>query len=161
MGLYERERPIPVDMVAGGVRGAVVVAMDGRLACDTALRYAAEEALLRRVELVIVCNYWRPVDPDMDDFDTPENDLRVLAVRRAEEAMRRTFGPTEKPPDYRIVIEHGDLVRPLVRCSKEARLLVVGSSVLRTFPRMMHGPSRNQALLRRAAAPVVFVSCTQ
>ena len=78
------EGDLPPEEPIGEVAGTVVVVIgDGDPAADGALRYAADEARLRGVELVVLSTYHVPVDPDLDDIDTPISRLRANAWARA------------------------------------------------------------------------------
>jgi nucleotide-binding universal stress UspA family protein len=117
------ERP-PADPV-GDVAGTVVVAIgDGGPAADGALRYAADEARLRCVELVVLATYQIPIDPDLDDIDTPLSQLRAAAWARAAAAIGRNL---PHPPARRIVVAAGSPARVLTRCCRDAGLIVVPS----------------------------------
>jgi nucleotide-binding universal stress UspA family protein len=117
------ERP-PEDPV-GDVAGTVVVAIgDGGPAADGALRYAADEARLRCVELVVLATYQVPIDPDLDNIDTPVGQLRAAAWARAAAAIGRNL---PHPPPRRIVVAAGSTARVLTRCCGDAGLIVVPS----------------------------------
>jgi len=79
----------------GTVRNAVVVGCDGKPDSDSALRFAAQEAELRAAPLVVVTAFFRPIDPDIDSFDTPDSELRAQAHETAETALARALCRTE------------------------------------------------------------------
>jgi hypothetical protein len=51
--------------------------------------------LQRGCPLIVVATYQRPVDPDLDDLETPDDELRARAERTARRALCRvTRGPS-------------------------------------------------------------------
>ncbi len=70
----------------------VVVGFDASPESAPALRFATEEAQLRHARLLVVTAYDRPIDPDLDDFDIPDSNLKEAARARAEKALHLTLG---------------------------------------------------------------------
>jgi nucleotide-binding universal stress UspA family protein len=136
------------------VAGTVVIALtDGGPADDGALRYAADEACLRRVELLVLSTYHLPIDPDLDDFDTPVAELRRQAWARAATAIGRTV-PAALP--RRIVVAAGSTAHVLSCRLADAVLVVVPAPRHRllTALRLADNPT---AVLGRTQLPVVVV----
>src|SRR4051794_11802908 len=91
---------------------SIVVGCDGRPTSDGAVRFAAEEARLREARLVVVCAYYRSVDPDLTDFDLPDATLQERAVTRATLSVRRALG-SQAPVTIDFVAAEGDPARVL------------------------------------------------
>lgn len=140
--------------------GPVLVGCDGSSDTDDALRFAVHEARLRAAPLVIVCAYLRPVDPDLNDFDLSDAQLRARAINRAEGAVRRALGLAASADlgDLRLVAAEGDPAHVLVEQASDAALIVIGSHERSVFERFFgHHTSRH--LLHEGQVPVVVVPC--
>lgn len=135
----------------------VVVGCDGTPDGDPALRFAAQQARLHQVRLVVITAYDRPLDPDLDDFDTPDTQLRAQACARAEDAVRRAFNAHSEPvPDHELIPVEGDPARALLAHASGAVMIVVGShdrSFLERFFARHTGPH----LLQGSDVPVTIV----
>lgn len=140
--------------------GPVVVGTDGTVHSDEALRFAAHEAQLRGSELIVVLGYVGPIDPDVDDFETPKS----VQIRRHEpEATRALIRalcvPAAALPPHRIVCDDFEPSALLLRASAGvgAELIVIGQHHRHLLDRLVHGPSRASKLARRSHVPVVVV----
>lgn len=140
--------------------GPVVVGTDGTVRSDAALRFAAREALLRGSELIVVFSYVGPIDPDVDDFETPKS----VQIRRHEpEAVGALVRALDLPrsalPAHRVVCDDLEASALLVRASigTGAELIVIGQHYRHLLDRLVHGPSRASKLARRSHVPVVVV----
>lgn len=139
---------------------AVVVGTDGTVHCDGALRFAAREAQLRGAELVVVLGYGGPIDPDVDDFETPKSVQVLLHEPKAIDALVRALGmPAESLPPHRIVCDDLDPTVLLLHVSTgvDAELIVIGQQHRHLFDRLVHGPSRVGRLARHSRVPVAVV----
>lgn len=136
---------------------SVVVGTDGGKHSDPALRFAAYEAHLRGVQLVVGIAHLRPVDPDIDSFDTPEAELNLISRDKAHRALLRALDvPPERLPPHRIVTGSGDPTA-LLLAIEGAALIVVGLRHRHPLDRFVHGPTRAAALTRHTTVPVVVV----
>jgi nucleotide-binding universal stress UspA family protein len=138
----------------------VVIGTDGTVHCDEALRFAAREARMRGTELVVVMGYVGPIDPDVDDFETPK---AVQILRHEVEAtgaiIRALSLPAGTLPRYRVVsdsLEPSALILRTV-AALDAELIVIGQRRRHLLSRLVHGPSRVSKLIRRSRVPVVVV----
>jgi nucleotide-binding universal stress UspA family protein len=135
----------------------VVVGTDGGKHSDPALRFAAHEANLRGVQLVVAIAHLRPVDPDIDSFDIPEAELSRISRDKAHQALLRALDVTpERLPPHRIVTGSGDPTALLLTVDGAA-LIVVGLRHRRSFGRFVHGPALAATLTHHAKVPVVIV----
>jgi len=137
--------------------GTVVVGCDGTPDTDPALRFAADEAQLRHADLVVVVAYYRPIDPDVDDFDTPRPVLQQQARDRTETCLRRALhGSGGELPGYQIIAGEGDPAQLLLDNASGAALVVIGAHQ-RSFLQRMFSQPTSRHLLRDAEVPVVIV----
>lgn len=138
--------------------GAIVVGCDGDRDSHGALRFAVQEAALRAAPLVIVATYLHPIDPDVDDFDTPEKVLAHRAVTAARGALRQALGASESElPPHEVVTASGPASHVLITKFKQAQILVVGTHQRHLVSRLLHGPSTSTNLIHHARTPVVVV----
>lgn len=136
---------------------SVVVGTDGGEHSDPALRFAAHEAALRGVQLVVVIAHLRPVDPDIDSYDTPESELCRIGQEKAHQALCRALAvPAERLPPHRIVSGKGDPIALLLKI-EGAQLIVVGLHHRHLIDRLLHGPVRATSIVRHTGVPVVIV----
>ncbi len=135
--------------------GAVVVGVDGSTTNEVAIRFAFDQAAIRRAELVAVhtWNHPKPASmqagiPDLAAMDQSER------VRLSEELA----GWHEKYPDVvaRQQVVHGKATAVLLAAARTAQLLVVGSRGRGGFAGMVLG-STSQSLISHAVCPVVVV----
>jgi nucleotide-binding universal stress UspA family protein len=136
--------------------GVVVVGCDGSPRSDSALRFAAEEARLRRARLILVASYQRPIDPELDDFDVPEQRLRDLMRARVDSACRRALGPAADDGAREILVVRGEPAKVLLEQGRDAIMIVIGRSDRRALSRVL-GHFTGRKLLRHARVPVVMV----
>lgn len=138
--------------------GVVVVGTLGDAHSDEALRFAAREASLRGSELRVVIAYVGPIDPDVDDFETPESQLRDRAARLASQALCRALAvrPDQLPP-HRIISGDLELLALLIDNAQDAELIVVGQRSRHFVQRFLRGSSSSAALTRRTRLPVTVV----
>lgn len=146
----------------------VVVGVDGSDASARALRWAADEARLRDVELEVVYAFaytpsWHVyayseigMDPRLPPPD-PEEEERV-ATERAQQLLERmlagvaTDGLTVRPR----AVHDRRPARALVQAARGADLLVVGSRGRGGFVELLLGSVSHQCALH-APCPVVIV----
>jgi nucleotide-binding universal stress UspA family protein len=146
-------RVIPVN-----ARHAVVVGCDGTPASNGALRFAAKESLLRSANLIVLATYHKPIDPDNDEFDTPDHVLAERARKAALTAMCRALDLTRPVlPPHDIVTQCGVPARVLLDMFSDADLIVLGTHQRHLVSRLFHGPSTSSDLIHHGHFPVVVV----
>ena len=136
----------------------IVVGVDGSQGSRAALRWAHEEAQLRKCELEIVTVWQFPITTTLPAFGampTPE-DLggeaeRALIAAVAEEGIVST---TDVP--VTILVAEGAAAAALLDASNDADLLVVGSRGHGGFAGLLLG-SVSQQCVTHAPRPVVVV----
>jgi nucleotide-binding universal stress UspA family protein len=134
----------------------IVVGCDGGPRSDAALRFAADEAELRGARLIIVAAYPGPMDPDLDQFDTPDNELRAQAYAQADRSRQRALGPSVARPPHEIVVLPGDPARVLLELGRNAIMIVIGRSERSLLARLF-GHVTGRKLVRHTDVPVVVV----
>ena len=135
----------------------VVVGCDASPASDAALRFAAEEARLRRARLLVVAAYDRPIDPDLDDFDTPDAELQRSARACTESVVQRAFGrPGMREVDLEVVAAEGEPSHVLLEHGRDAVMIVIGSHD-RPMLRRLFGRVTSRGLLHDSTVPITIV----
>lgn len=141
-----------------GVPGAVVVGDDGSAEAATAVRWAAEAARTRGVELVVVRAWSIRSAPRPEGWEpgyVPSEDEFAGAV---EQQLRRDIGAVLGEPlgdDVRLLPVHDSAENALVDATREALLVVVGSHG-RGLASALLG-STSDHLVRHAHGPVVVI----
>jgi nucleotide-binding universal stress UspA family protein len=139
----------------------IVVGVDGSEYSGHALAWAMHEAAQHHVALTVITVHPAPVRPATriywnvpdyaSDFD-PEptrKAMRELVDRVASEM-------TEPPPEVTVSVVQGDPAEELIRASRDADLLVVGSRGSGGFTLLRLG-SVSSKVTHHAASPVVLV----
>jgi nucleotide-binding universal stress UspA family protein len=140
------------------VRHAVVVGCDGQPESDAALRFAVREASLRSARLVLVMSFFRPIDPDLDEYDIPESELRSRALKTAEESLCRALSlAPEHLPVHHTVTGRGQPSRLLLHDYGNAELFVLGSHHRNLLKRVFSGHATSRTLIHQGHVPVVVV----
>ncbi|WP_255609954.1 universal stress protein [Micromonospora sp. PLK6-60] len=138
------EQPIPV-------AGPVLVGVDGSEPAALAVRLAADEAVRRDADLVLV--HVRPTERDASTpEDTAAGEAESAELLAAAEARIRSDHPVLTV--LRRPVPGDSPERALVEASGEAALLVVGSRGRGGFAGMLLG-SVSQALVQHAHCPVL------
>ena len=151
---------LPPDAVEGcGMRNEIVVGLDDSPSSKAALDWAAEQArsvgaVLRAVHVLD----W-PYGLSSAGFPSPANfmDVSREELRNSyRQAMAAVFDAVSPRPDWILQFASGDTGRVLVRQSKDARLLVVGTREHVGLARILDG-SVSHYCLTHAVCPVVAV----
>jgi nucleotide-binding universal stress UspA family protein len=139
----------PSDGAAGG---RVVVGVDGTPGGDAALRWARDEAIRRRDELVVV-HVWS----DLSTGDPPTPTQRLLREVAADvlAAAVASLGP-DPGATVTSVLRRGRAAEELLDVASGADLLVVGTRGRGTVADLVLG-SVSAACADRATGPVVIV----
>ena len=141
------------------VTGSIVVGVDGSVESQRALRWAVEEARLRKAEIVAVHAWW--AFPDLAPVATLSGaDWKTIrsqeASTRVQEFIDDTLGGARR--DIAITtrpVQGITATEALVEAAKDADLLVIGSRGLGRFKGMLGSVSRG--CLQHAHCPVVVI----
>jgi nucleotide-binding universal stress UspA family protein len=109
----------------------------------------------------VVCAYFRPVDPDLEDFGWSDAQLQAKALARAETAVRRALDlPREADlGDCDLLAAEGDPSRVLLAQAGDAAMIVIGSHAHRLLGGVF-GHHTGRHLLHDVQVPVTVVPCT-
>ncbi len=132
--------------------GRIVVGVCGTPASDSALRWAAEEALLRRSKLV-VCYVWQVHPGSFREVLHPGRVVPTQAAaarERIDQWVQRVVGPA--PTEVQVT--HGGPLDGLLDASAGADLIVVGRNVHHRLSQLLHGMVSDD-LTGLAPCPVV------
>ena len=138
----------------------IVVGVDGSVASDAALRFAAAEARIHGCRLVATHAWYLPVLVSSAYAVAPPIDPHEVEVAAKEEltrALDRVLGP-EPGLDLQVDSEvlHGQAAEALLERAIGARLLVVGSRGRGGFAGLLLGSVSQQCAIH-APCPVVVV----
>jgi nucleotide-binding universal stress UspA family protein len=139
----------------------IVVGVDGSAGGTAALEFAAEEAVLRKVPLRVLCAWEVPAavytpgtapsfDPEMLDA------FRVRAEHVADEALA-TVKRLQPSVTVEALAAHGQPSEVLLEQGTDAELIVVGRRGLGGLKSLLLG-SVSQQVVHRATSPVVVVA---
>ncbi|MFC4907017.1 universal stress protein [Actinomadura gamaensis] len=103
---------------------SVVVGVDGSLAADTAVRWAADEARLRGVPL-LVCHAWQWPYPDADANESTRRVVAGMGALTLDEAVRQARAYAEDVKVEQALVR-GSPGGVLVEAARMAALVVVG-----------------------------------
>jgi len=132
--------------------GRILVGVCGTRASDAALRWAAEEARLRRAELV-VCYVWQVHPGSLQDVLHPGRVLPAQATAagdRIDHWVQQVTGLCQ----IEVQVTHGGPLDGLLNASTGADLVVVGRNVHRRLNRLLHAAVSDD-LTGLAPCPVV------
>jgi len=138
--------------------GDVVVGVDGSEGSRAALRFAYEEAGLRRCPLVVVTVWQYPVLTTLPAFGAlpPIEDLSGEAENSLRQVLDEEGVATTDEVDVQTVVAEGAAAAALIEAAHDADLLVVGSRGHGGFTGMLLG-SVSQHVVSHAPCPVVVV----
>lgn len=137
---------------------AIVVGVDGTPAAQAALTFAMREARLRGSALDVVTTWVGDVDSGNLSLGIPSYIAR--RVRAAQDiAISAALSATAAPPVISRHVIEGVAGEELVRLSRDADYVVVGSSHKNALKRALLG-SVSQYCVRHATCPVVVVPGT-
>ena len=143
----------------------VIVGVDGSDHSRYALRWAMREAVLRHVPLTVLTVHPDPVRPATGIYwglrTYPENsfdpDLVRAAVQEFVDKVASEIGGTV--PEVTVSVATGDAAEELLRASRDADMLVVGSRGGGGFARLLLGSVSSQ-VMHHAECPVVAIPGT-
>ena len=140
----------------------IFVGVDGSDHSRLALAWALREAARQGMPLTVISVRPTPVRPATDIYwavpdlpvDTRGEEAELQALREFVNKIADETGETL--PDITVVMEKGDPAEELIKASRDADLLVVGSRGSGGFARLMLG-SVSSKVMHHAACPVVVV----
>ena len=140
----------------------IFVGVDGSDHSRLALAWALREAARQGAPLTVISVRPAPVRPATDIYwavpDLPEDprgeEAALQALREFVDKVADETGETV--PDISLVVEKGDPAEELIRASRDADLLVVGSRGSGGFARLMLG-SVSSKVVHHATSPVVVI----
>ena len=141
-------------------KNGILVAIDGSVESDAAVRWAAHEAAMRHAPITLmhvvlpVVTSW-PVPSLQAEFNEWQEDNARQVIEDAEKTLRADVGAAAVS-DLHSQIEHAYVVPALVSASKDAEMVVVGSRGLGAVGRAVLG-STSGGLLRHAHCPVAVI----
>jgi len=138
----------------------ILVAVDGSPECDAAVSWAAREAELRELPITLahvvvpVVTTW-PVRSLQTEFNEWQEDNARQVLEQGQKMLRSTLGDSELP-NVRTEVLHDYAVPELVKTSKQAQMLVVGSRGMGAFGRAVLG-SVSSGVVHHARCPVAIL----
>jgi len=155
MTAAERARPD-----AAARPGLIVVGVDGSPVSAAALRWAAEEGLLRRAPVEVILTWHLPAVAGMTPMTVPPDfDLQAESQAALNGIIRDQVGdPAERPRESPITsrVVNATPAAALLEAAQQASLLVLGSRGHGGFAGLLIG-SVSQHCVAHAPCPVVVV----
>lgn len=149
--------------------GRIVVGVDGSKGSLRALRWAIEEAAVRRATVQVISVCQDPYDPEQlallwTDFGPQRTEqFAANARKRAEQEARERLMTNvaeavigASPVEIELVEIAGDPASRLCQLSADADLLVVGAPHHRSLARLVLG-SVSSTCVRRSCCPVAII----
>ncbi len=137
--------------------GTIVVGFDRSEQSLNALRWAAEEAALRKANLRVISAWDVPFDFDTTDRSVrPYDRVRQETTTAVEAAIEQVVSDPLLRESVEMIIEHGNPTPVLLAQSAEADMIVVGARGTGGFLGLILG-STTDKLTRHAKCPVVIV----
>ena len=143
----------------------ILVGVDGSDYSRRALSWAMREAAHHHVPLTVMTVHSGPVRPATEIYwnipDLPDKSFDPERLRTALQEMTDAVAKEngETPPEITMKVAQGDPAEELVRASKDAELIVVGSHGRGAFAQLLMG-SVSSKLTHHAACPVVVIRGT-
>jgi nucleotide-binding universal stress UspA family protein len=136
------------------MRAPVIVGFDGSRSAHAAVRYGADEAVLRDRELRIVHAFSWPLTypPPDSEYDPHERGPRVVMLNRLTQTARDVQQDHPHLPVSTRLFDGS----PTAAQRMEAGLLVVGSRGVGGFHGLMMG-STSRSLIEHASCPVMVI----
>ena len=144
----------------------IIVGVDGSDHSRLALGWAMREAAQHHLPLTVMTVRPAPVRPATRIFwavpDLPEDSHNPDLTRKAVQQFvdQVATETVETVPEVTVTVATGDVAEELVRASRDADLLVVGSRGSGGFAKLLMGSVSSQ-VTHHAACPVVVVPGTR
>lgn len=139
--------PATLEAAGGAVRGSILVGVDGSPASNAALDWAAREAKLLDAPLVL-CHI-HPLNGPAGTMPVSVGASEAVLARAVTTACQ-SLGNDQVVP----VLGHGDPTRALLRLSRDARMLAIGSQGHFTHGALLFAPHAMR-IVGRAHCPVI------
>ena len=142
----------------------IMVAVDGSTESDTAVRWAAREALLREADVTLVhvvapvVVTW-PVGYLRASYAEWQEENAQNAIEQAQKIFQAEVG-SEKPPAVKAQVLHDYVAPGLVAASRDAEMIVAGSRGLGAISGTLLG-SVSRTLLHHARCPVAIIHTSE
>jgi nucleotide-binding universal stress UspA family protein len=140
----------------------IIVGIDGSDHSRLALAWAMREAVQHHVPLTVMTVHPGPVRPATRIFwavpDYPEDSQNLeFARKKVQEFVDKVANEIgEAAPEVAVSVSAGDPAEELVKASRDADMLVVGSRGSGGFARLLMGSVSSQ-VTHHAACPVVII----
>jgi nucleotide-binding universal stress UspA family protein len=137
----------------------IVVGVDGSKCSHSALRFALNEARIRKAKLRVVVVWHVPLAAYGAGWAPPPPRLSEDSEAAAEEVLAEALQTVKESPssvEIEPIVREGQPANVLVEASKEAEMLVVGSRGRGGFRELMLG-SVSQQCAHHARCPVTIV----
>jgi len=144
-------------------RQRIVVGIDGSVTSRDALRWAFEEAKVRKAELHVVTAWTYPyllTAPGVVAPAIPTTQLEEAAATIVQEALDAVVGAGDPDVVVTTAVAEGPAATVLVDAAKDADLLVMGSRGRGGFRGMLLG-SVSQSVAHHAPCPLVIIRHTE
>jgi nucleotide-binding universal stress UspA family protein len=144
-------------MPESAARFGIVVGVDGSPESEAALRWAADEAVMRHVSITLmhviapVVVTW-PVRYLQSSYNEWQEDNARRVIEQAQKTLLTAIGDAT-PPAVRTEVIHGGVALELISASHNAQMVVVGSRGLGTIGGALLG-SVSRGLVNHARCPV-------
>jgi nucleotide-binding universal stress UspA family protein len=140
----------------------IFVGVDGSDHSRLALGWALREAARHRMPLTVIAVHPHPVRPATDIYwavpdlpaDPRDEEGELNALRQFVDKVASETGETV--PGVSLAVQTGDPAEELIKASRDADLLVVGSRGSGGFARLLLG-SVSSKVAHHAACPVVVI----
>ena len=136
----------------------IVVGIDESAPSKAALRWAIEEATLRKADLHVVVTWNHPVVAAAEPIIVPMPDTETLVAtaKTTADHLISESGLAESGLVYKVLTPEGRAGEELVTCAKDADLLVVGSHGSGALKELLLGSVSNY-VAHHSRCPVVLV----
>lgn len=135
--LHRARCPVVLVPARSATRHRVVVGLCGTPAATGALRWAAREAAVRDVELMVV-SAWQPLPASGRDLLHPVRDARAHLATALAGLFAQVCGVLSRE-QITVVMTRGPQLEALLEASAQADLLVVGRGDHTRLHRLVHG----------------------
>lgn len=138
----------------------ILVAVDGSLESDAAVRWAAHEAVMRDTNVTLM-HVIAPVDVSwpvgylQSSFDKWQEENAQLVIEQAQKTFQASVGDAESPAVH-AAVKHGAVASTLISASREAQIVVAGSRGMGAVGRVVLG-SVSSGLVHYARCPVAVI----
>ena len=139
----------------------IIVGVDGSDHSRRALGWAMHEAVKHRLPLTVMSIHPPPARPATSIYwgvhNYPENSFDPELARMAvQEFVDKVGGEIGEAPEITVSVGTGDAAEELVKASRDADMLVVGSRGGGGFARLLMGSVSSQ-VVHHASCPVVVI----